>query len=754
MFDPNNKMLIAMAEGTSKNIKMKPRNLSFKEFGEFCSKCQKGGKHESYFTRGLPDIEEEYQSKSGREYYNGRFRHDSSIPKGDFLIIDADNSVASPEEVHKILKDKEYAHFIYTSHSHSADSNNFRVVLPCSISSKKYMVATAKAIIEEIEDVDYVREMGVWSQAWYLPTRDDIEDGVFEYFEYMDGTEFIQVEVEQKVESKGSGNMSDAVEDVQTMAQMIQVITTGGEGMHHAMKSYSYGAVQDGQNKTVVKETLRGLMMAVPNRDSRWQTRFDDIDRLVDGVEEPDSAEVDLVAPELSPISKAVKEVVIEWPPGEFGELCKAVYKYSDYPNRIISIVTALGLVAGVMGRRFNVNGTGLNLYLSLLMNTGKGKKVIGQFINRVLNDASIFSGSATFVGSRRYTGPKALMDLIYVKRCLVSVFTEAGMMFSSTAGDKSGLTRSILDLYGLSGQHDWTEEETYSDGKNSIPAVQGACFSMVNESTPDVFLQALREGTKTGEITRMNIFRTALEDYKINRNKEYLVKDELLLRIKKISSHCGSTQAQNDAKASDFIVTDAMWDFADELTKESEEYADSDEIRSNMLSRAGLKTWKVACLISAFNSVDIKSLKDGARQDLAVDEDAWGWSKSLHEYEMDGLEDFFRVEGADNLDKIVESEMLYRIVKLIQPKGCTDKEYSQKWRLTAQEKKKNKIPWSKIRKACENCRVITDLNNAKQGKVGLKEVLFYMNRSGYIKYKEFDGYFIVKQVFFDTFSA
>jgi len=288
MFSPNNKMLIAMAKGTSKNIKMKAGEMSFEEFGAFCSKPQKGGKHESYFTRGVPEIEEEYQSKSGRDYFNGRFRHDSAIKSAQFLIIDADNSKATPKEVFHVLRNCEYAHFIYTSHSHSAEHNNFRVVMPCSISDKKYMVATAKSVIDLLAvskvDVDYVTEMGVWSQAWYLPTRDDPDDGVFEYYEYMDGTEYMEVEKESKAgksTSNSSGNL--VLDDVQTMDTMIQTIITGAEGLHHAMKSYSYGQIQDGVAPAVVIATLQGLMQAIPNKDSRWQDRYGDIERLVNG---------------------------------------------------------------------------------------------------------------------------------------------------------------------------------------------------------------------------------------------------------------------------------------------------------------------------------------------------------------------------------------------------------------------------------------------------------------------------------------
>jgi len=183
-FDPDKKILIAMASGNQMNIRMKAGEMSFREFGQFCSRPQKGSKHEAYFTRGVPELESEYESGSGKVYYDGRFRHDSSIKKADFLIIDADNSECSPVFAHEQLKKMIVTHFIYTTHSHAKDANNFRCVIPCNVGSKDGMSTTAKAIIEDMEGIKYVKEMGTWSQAWFLPTRDDPDDGLFEHYEY------------------------------------------------------------------------------------------------------------------------------------------------------------------------------------------------------------------------------------------------------------------------------------------------------------------------------------------------------------------------------------------------------------------------------------------------------------------------------------------------------------------------------------------------------------------------------------------
>ena len=742
-FDPNEKILIATAEGSSMNIKMHSNMVSFKQFADACSKPKQGGKHEGYFTRGVPDVQEEYTSKTGKDYFNGRFRNDDAIPKADFLIIDADNSEASPSEVHSQLKHEMIAHFIYTSHSHSADKNNFRVVIPCEISSKKYLVATILQLMEKIDGVKYVREMGVWSQAWYLPTRDDISDGIFESFQYMDGTAYVEVREEQTNNRNQDSTGNLIAEEAQDMDGMINTIITGADGMHHAMKSYSYGQIQDGVAPAVVIATLKGLMQACANKDGRWQSRFDDIERLVEGAVSP--AE-DVVIPDMEK-TKLVK--AMSFPPGLAGSMCKSVYDYSPYPNNMVSIVTVLGLLAGVAGRRFNVSETGLNLYLTLLMGTGEGKSVIDSFIQRMLvagntvkgSDAPLSNESKTFVGDRRYTGAKSLMRRLKEKRCFVSVFTEAGFMFASKTGDKAGLTRTILDLIGKSGHMECMAAESYSDDKNSIEEVQSPCFSMVNESTPDVFLQSLKDGTQTGEITRMHVFRVVSDSHKFNRNKKFKIDPDVQIKFHKLVARCLKTQTDNNPDASHFDLQEKHMDFIDKCGAELVECREDNPIKSAMLSRAALKTIKVACLLTLFNH----HFAGGMREGLQIADECWDWAKELHEYEMEGLEEFFKVSGNDDLYDISVGSVYKTITKIFNH-GYADK----KQQVSTRDVKEARIPLSILRYSLRKNKSVSDLSAFS--KPGFDILLDYMEKNKWakqinverIKYVQFSsGYFI-----------
>src|SRR6185437_14748582 len=63
------------------------------------------------------------------------------------------------------------------------------------------------------------------------------------------------------------------------------------------------------------------------------------------------------------------------WPPGLLGQIAQFIYKASDYPCYEIALAGAIGLMAGICGRTYNVSRTGLNLYVVFLAVTGTGKE-------------------------------------------------------------------------------------------------------------------------------------------------------------------------------------------------------------------------------------------------------------------------------------------------------------------------------------------------------------------------------------------
>jgi hypothetical protein len=74
----------------------------------------------------------------------------------------------------------------------------------------------------------------------------------------------------------------------------------------------------------------------------------------------------------------------LSWPPGMLGTLAQFIWEQSLYPNREVSIATAVFIFASQFGRAYNVKGLGLNHYLHLIAGTGSGKNSAKRGIGEV----------------------------------------------------------------------------------------------------------------------------------------------------------------------------------------------------------------------------------------------------------------------------------------------------------------------------------------------------------------------------------
>jgi len=295
--------------GRSQNsISMTPYEMDFEKFAKSCSEVKQGGKYESYFIRGgdmsITDADDTHKNPECRiDHYH---RNDSSLLSADLLILDADGSIdddsSAPdgELIHSALKDIGVKHFIYSTHSHKmpGKGNRYRAVMPCKMLNKAQLKATVGRIINEIRDrgcpLGDVKEAKAWSQPWFFPTRDNPEDVLFEYYEYMEGVKYEPVEVndklseaiadrKEKTKDRKNRGFSDKTTKNRTHAKIIENIIKGGEGLHHAINDFLYGQIKDGIPKSSAVLTVQGLMQANPNKDKRWEDRYGEIERSADG---------------------------------------------------------------------------------------------------------------------------------------------------------------------------------------------------------------------------------------------------------------------------------------------------------------------------------------------------------------------------------------------------------------------------------------------------------------------------------------
>lgn len=246
--------------------------MEFKDFANKLSVCKKGKKHHSYFVRGILDPIE---------------RKDANLESSNLIVIDGDEGIKGrnapkPLDVHKAMVELNLNHCLYTSHSHSAEKNKFRIVIPCNKMIKVDLKVNIQALLDKLTDkgirVKNVTEMSVWSQPWFLPTRDDPEDGLFEFYESHEGVDWRVIVgeaaevVKEKVEVQ-SNSLEDWYENIRTGAEY-----------HESMLGISYQLIKDGMSEAHVIAMLNTLLNASEDAGTeRWQTRVNEVDRTVKG---------------------------------------------------------------------------------------------------------------------------------------------------------------------------------------------------------------------------------------------------------------------------------------------------------------------------------------------------------------------------------------------------------------------------------------------------------------------------------------
>lgn len=191
----------------------------------------------------------------------------------------------------------------------------------------------------------------------------------------------------------------------------------------------------------------------------------------------------------------------ITLPPGLIGELATYIYQSSIRPVPEIALTAAIALLAGVVGRSYNISGMGLNHYLTLLAKTGTGKEAAQAGIERIISAVRPQLPMAEeFIGPARFASGQALLRVLSERPCFVSVLGEFGMTLQqltdprANAADRT-LKQAMLDLYNKSGWNNVLRSTAYSDVEKNTKVVQAPNVTILGESTPEAFFDGLDAG-------------------------------------------------------------------------------------------------------------------------------------------------------------------------------------------------------------------------------------------------------------------
>lgn len=294
------------------------------------------------------------------------------------------------------------------------------------------------------------------------------------------------------------------------------------------------------------------------------------------------------------------------FPPGLVGEVAEYIYKSAAMPVKEMGLMGALGFIAGIIGRQYNVSGVGLNQYLVLLANTGTGKEGmadgIGRLSNHIRQHIPIID---TFMGPSAFASGPALVKTISENPCFLSILGEFGLTLQQLCDPRANgaqvtLRRAYLDLYQKSGQNGVLNASVYSDKEKNTDLVNSPSLTILGESTPETFYEGLSEHhISDGLIPRFTVVEyTGLRPY-LNENMHFAPSDKLVNDLVELL-HCSIDMQMNNAHVDVVFSSDVKEKakhYAMEITDRIN--ASSNTVQRQLWSRADLKIKKLAALIA-----------------------------------------------------------------------------------------------------------------------------------------------------------
>ena len=293
-------------------------------------------------------------------------------------------------------------------------------------------------------------------------------------------------------------------------------------------------------------------------------------------------------------------------PPGLVGDLTEYFLSTAIRPVHEIALAAALAITAGIAGRAFNISGTGLNLYIILLAKTGSGKEGalsgIEKLIAAVRPQIPMID---QFLGPAAFSSGQALIKVLSGKPCFFSVLGEFGLTLQEMSDPRSNsavrmLKRVLLDLYAKSGATSVLRSSVYSDVEKNTAIVQAPSLTILGESTPETFYEALSEGMiADGLIPRFSIIQ--YEGGRPPRNLNTSIPPSSTLISNFSTLVAVSLTATNNNTCNVVETTQEALGILNKLDNEADKMINSarNDAEVQLWNRAHLKVLKTAALIA-----------------------------------------------------------------------------------------------------------------------------------------------------------
>lgn len=353
-------------------------------------------------------------------------------------------------------------------------------------------------------------------------------------------------------------------------------------------------------------------------------------------------------------------------PPGLLGEIASFIYQAAPRPVPEVALAAAIGLMAGICGRAYNISGTGLNQYVLLLAMTGAGKEAAASGINKLMNTIKMQVPTSTgFIGPSEISSGSALFKYLgNSSQSFISLLGEFGLrlqqMSSPNAnGSEVSLRRMFLDLYNKSGYSEILHASVYSDKANNTSAVPSPSFSILGESTPERFYGALNEDM----ISEGLLPRFLLIEYKGNRpplnehHTSVIPSFSLVERLASLAAQCETVNHSNPRR----VINVNSSPEASRMLFDFDKYADNrinssnKEVIRQLWNRAHIKVLKLSALIAVGENMI----------EPVISAHAMTWAADLIQADIAALTERFEAgEIGANSFEVKQAQEIVRMIK------------------------------------------------------------------------------------------
>ncbi len=411
-------------------------------------------------------------------------------------------------------------------------------------------------------------------------------------------------------------------------------------------------------------------------------------------------------------------------PAGLLGEIAGFIYSAAPRPVPEIATAGAIGYMAGVAGRAFNVSGTGLNQYVLLVAETGRGKEGARSGVMRfIANVQRGPSGQGSLLphlptlhehlGPAEIASGQALIKYLGNSRSFTAFVGEFGHTIErichprATSADVM-LRKVLLDLFNLSGEHDVLNPTIYSDKANNTGVVDSPAFSLFGETSPQALYPHLSESmVALGLLPRFTPIIYEGPRPPSNPNTQAAVPTvETIRHFSELVAYCAQLNASNavvnvqiSPEAHDFIGPGGCVDkFADDKINDKTKSG----ITAELWNRAHLKTLKLAALVAVGrNHISPTITLPDAEWAYAVVRH--GIEALAHKFDAGEVGDQSKSEKLqqDKVRKVVR-EWVERPWSELKSYGVADEEVHRSWY----------IPWRYISKRLSNDAAFKNAHN------------------------------------------